>query len=97
MTVSLVSHNLRGAALPNLGTITRALMSKPVILVADDRRPIRLLVTATLADDDFEVLDTDAGDSAWTLIQERVPALVILDVQMPGRTGIELTLAIPSR
>ena len=40
------------------------------------------------------VLEAADGDEAWELIRQHHPPLVLLDVQMPGRTGLELTRAI---
>lgn len=67
------------------------------MLIADDEPSLRLLVSATLASDQVEVLQAADGDVAWTLIEERRPDLVLLDVQMPGRTGLELTREIRTR
>jgi DNA-binding response OmpR family regulator len=69
-------------------------VSRRTILVADDQDSIRLLVTASLDTDDYEVVEAADGDAAWEIIQSSPPDLAILDIQMPGRTGIELTQAI---
>jgi two-component system alkaline phosphatase synthesis response regulator PhoP len=61
------------------------------ILIADDEPSLRMLVAATLASDEVEVIEAADGDVAWELIQARRPALVLLDIQMPGQTGLELT------
>src|SRR3954468_12464593 len=60
------------------------------VLIADDEPSMRLLVTATIASDQIEVLEAADGDQAWELIEQRRPDLVLLDVQMPGLTGIDL-------
>jgi CheY-like chemotaxis protein len=67
---------------------------RKTVLVADDEPNLRLLVSATIASDEFEILEAADGDQAWRLIQERRPAVVLLDVQMPGLTGLELARAI---
>jgi CheY-like chemotaxis protein len=64
------------------------------VLIADDQRTIRMLVSATLAVARLDVIEASDGDEAWGLIRERCPDLAILDVQMPGRTGLELVRAI---
>jgi CheY-like chemotaxis protein len=64
------------------------------VLIADDQPSLRLLVSATLASDDYELLEAADGDDAWRVLQEQRPDLALLDVQMPGRTGLELTQAI---
>jgi CheY-like chemotaxis protein len=60
------------------------------VLVADDEPSMRLLVRATIESDDYKVIEASDGDEAWTLITEFKPSLVLLDVQMPGRTGLEI-------
>jgi DNA-binding response OmpR family regulator len=67
---------------------------RKTVLIADDEPSLRLLVTATIASDQIAVLEAADGDEAWALIERRRPELVLLDVQMPGQTGIELTRRI---
>jgi CheY-like chemotaxis protein len=67
---------------------------KKTILIADDEPSMRLLVTATVASDQIGVLEAADGDEAWSLIVQHRPDLVLLDVQMPGQTGVELTRRI---
>jgi CheY-like chemotaxis protein len=66
------------------------------VLIADDEPSMRLLVRATIESDDYKVLEAADGDEAWTLIQKFKPLLVLLDVQMPGRTGLEILGMIKS-
>ena len=66
------------------------------ILIADDEPSMRLLVAATIASDQITVLEAADGDQAWALIEQHHPELVLLDVQRPGQTGIELTRKIRS-
>lgn len=64
------------------------------VLIADDEPSLRLLVSATIASDEYDVLEAMDGDEAWKLIRAHRPGVVLLDVQMPGRTGLELARAI---
>jgi CheY-like chemotaxis protein len=64
------------------------------VLIVDDEPSIRLLVSATIASDQYRVVEAADGDEAWRLLQAHRPAIVLLDVQMPGRSGLELTRAI---
>ena len=66
----------------------------PTILVADDEPSLRRLVRATIEDSDHAVLEAGDGELAWALIQEHHPCVALLDVQMPGRSGLELARAI---
>lgn len=64
------------------------------VLIADDEPAMRLLVTATISSSQIHVLEASDGDEAWDLIEQHRPDLVLLDVQMPGQTGLELTRRI---
>ena len=64
------------------------------VLIADDEPSMRLLVHATIESDDYKVIEAADGNQAWTLIQQFKPALVLLDVQMPGRSGLEILRSI---
>jgi DNA-binding response OmpR family regulator len=66
------------------------------VLIADDEPSMRLLVHATIECDDYKVLEAADGDEAWALIEKFKPLLVLLDVQMPGRTGLEILGLIKS-
>jgi DNA-binding response OmpR family regulator len=72
------------------------LSARKSILIADDEPSMRILVAATIASDEIEVLEAADGDQAWELIEQRHPDLVLLDVQMPGKTGLDLTRSIRS-
>ena len=66
------------------------------MIIADDEPSVRLLVTATIGPDDYHLVEASDGDEAWDLIQEHRPSLVLLDVRMPGRTGMEVLQLIRS-
>jgi CheY-like chemotaxis protein len=66
------------------------------VIIADDEPSNRLLVQATIGGEDFNVVEASDGNEAWSLIQEHKPVLVLLDVRMPGRTGLEILSAIRS-
>jgi DNA-binding response OmpR family regulator len=62
-----------------------------MVLIADDDPATRRLVSATLASNQYSVLQAADGQEAWRLIREHHPAVAILDWQMPVYTGLELT------
>jgi CheY-like chemotaxis protein len=64
------------------------------VLVADDEPSVRMLVQATIDADGYNVIEATDGNEAWSLIQEHRPSLVLLDVRMPGQTGLEILRAI---
>jgi CheY-like chemotaxis protein len=73
-----------------------ALVTHRTVLIADDERSLRLLVNATISSDQYSVVEAADGDEAWRLLLERKPAVALLDVQMPGRSGLEIAKAIRS-
>lgn len=63
----------------------------PTIVIADDDADIRKLVTISAARAGLDVVaDVGDGDEALEAIQRLVPDLAILDVSMPGLTGLEI-------
>jgi len=60
------------------------------ILIADDERSLRILISGTLEIGEFEVVEVDNGIDAIKAAQSEKPDLVILDVMMPGMTGYEV-------
>ena len=64
------------------------------VLVADDEPSLRLLVVETLRSDQYMVIEAGDGEEAWALIRKHRPAVAVLDVRMPKRTGLELTRLI---
>ena len=64
------------------------------VLIADDQNSIRLLVRATIESDEYAIAEATDGTEAWRLIQELHPDVVLLDVQMPGLSGLAVTRAV---
>ena len=60
------------------------------VLVVDDEKKIRDLLTAYLRADGFEVAEASDGAEALARARKTEPDLVILDVMMPGMDGIEV-------
>ena len=66
------------------------------VIIADDEPSMRLLVHTTIESDNYRVVEAADGDEAWALIKRHRPSLVLLDIQMPGRTGLEILASIRS-
>jgi CheY-like chemotaxis protein len=62
----------------------------PTVVIADDESSMRLLVHATIESDDYTVFEASDGTEAWAMVREHKPKLVLLDVQMPGQSGLEV-------
>jgi DNA-binding response OmpR family regulator len=71
-------------------------MTMSIILVADDDRDIRDLVVFKLKQAGHRVLWADDGVRALDTIRAERPDLVILDVMMPGLSGVDVTRELRS-
>ncbi len=61
-----------------------------VILVVDDDPTFLQLVTALLEREGHEVVQENDGERALATVKERAPDLIVLDLEMPGMSGLEL-------
>ncbi|HYJ14835.1 MAG TPA: response regulator transcription factor [Candidatus Limnocylindria bacterium] len=66
------------------------------ILVVEDEPDIRKLINYNLTQDHYRVVEAESGDQALKLIQRDKPSLVILDLMMPGMSGLEVCRALRS-
>jgi len=62
----------------------------PLVLCADDDEDILSLVSLRLRRAGFDVATAADGDAAIEIARDRRPALAVLDVMMPRRTGYEV-------
>jgi two-component system phosphate regulon response regulator PhoB len=65
-------------------------MSTKRILIVDDESSLRTLVRANLEVDGLEVSEAVDGIEAMNMLQESKPDLILLDIMMPGKDGIEV-------
>ncbi len=59
------------------------------ILIAEDERDIRDLITFTLRFAGYEVVPTANGEEAYEQAMQIKPDLILMDVRMPRMTGYE--------
>ena len=69
-------------------------MAEGRILVVDDEPQIRRVMRITLIADGFEVDDARNGDEALEHVRSSRYDLVLLDMNLPGMSGIEICKAI---
>ncbi len=64
------------------------------ILIVDDDSAIRALLRRILEEDGHQIREAASGHIGLTLYRETPPDLVITDILMPERDGMEVTLAL---
>ena len=70
---------------PNPGT---------AVLIVDDSKTIHLVLTRLLTRHGYESLSAYDGESAIELAKQHKPALILMDVVMPGLNGFQATREI---
>ncbi|MBI3980032.1 MAG: response regulator [Chloroflexi bacterium] len=60
------------------------------VLIVDDEPSVRTLVRVTLENDQYRIIEASNGKEALALVEREHPALVLLDVMMPGPDGFEV-------
>jgi len=67
------------------------------ILVVEDEPDISKLVSYNLTQEHFKVLTAEDGEQALKVIQREKPNLVVLDLMLPGLSGIEVCKILRDR
>jgi len=65
-------------------------VSRSTVLIVDDEHDARNLLKIALGEGDYNVQCCANADEAIQLMSNALPDLAILDVQMPGKNGLEL-------
>src|SRR5882724_8025728 len=67
---------------------------KPEVLVVDDDRGVREALDLGLALEGFTVRLAEDGEEALEQVAGRSPSVIVLDVTMPGLSGVEVVRAL---
>ena len=65
-------------------------MKRNKLLVVDDEHLIRWSLEQNLKKQGYEVVTAGSGEDALRLVREEQPDLVLLDIQLPGISGIDV-------
>jgi CheY-like chemotaxis protein len=60
------------------------------LLICDDERVLRMLVHAALAPRGYAITEARSGEESIDLARREHPDLIVLDMMMPGRSGLEV-------
>ena len=63
-------------------------MAGELILIVEDNEKNRRLVRDVLQFKGYQTIETETGEEAVDLARTRQPALVLMDIQLPGIDGI---------
>jgi two-component system response regulator RegA len=66
----------------------------PSLLIVDDDRVLRERLGRALRERGFEVSTAGSFDEAVALASKESPEMVVVDLRMPGRSGLELVRAL---
>jgi DNA-binding response OmpR family regulator len=64
------------------------------VLVVEDERPLRLIIRRNLEQRGVAVREASTAEQGLRAIRERAPDLLLLDINLPDRTGWELLRAL---
>jgi CheY-like chemotaxis protein len=60
------------------------------VLLCDDEDVLRQLVRATLDNGEYSIVEATDGDESLELARRLRPDVIVLDMMMPGRSGLEV-------
>ena len=64
-------------------------MANELILIVEDNPKNLKLVRDTLQVKGYQTIETETGEEGVRLARERRPALILMDIQLPGINGLE--------
>ena len=65
-----------------------------LILIVEDNEKNLKLVRDVLQVKGYETLEAGTGEEGLKIARERMPALILMDIQLPGMSGIEALKAL---
>lgn len=71
-------------------------MAKTVLVVEDDALNM-MVFRDTLLAHGFLCLEAGDGDAAMAIVQDERPDLILMDIQLPGTSGIDVTRKLKAK
>ncbi len=72
----------------------RAMSDSPKVLVVEDEATVRRVIRQYLEREGYQVIETDNGGEALTLLHAEQPDLLILDIMLPGIDGYTIARSL---
>lgn len=69
---------------------------RPAVLIAEDDMVLRSVIGNILESEGYRILEAANGQEALDMARQELPALILLDIQMPVLNGIQATAALRS-
>ena len=96
--VVLAQRALGGAAhfeattlVPHLATVATPASMAPTVMVVDDSLTVRKITSRLLEREGYQVLTAKDGVDALAQLRESLPAVMLVDIEMPRMDGFDLT------
>lgn len=65
-------------------------VKKPLIVIVDDDKLVRTITSDFLKAEEYTVVEVNNGNQVMEIINQQKPDLILLDILMPNKSGIEL-------
>ena len=65
-------------------------MDNKPILIVDDEPIVRESIRDWLVDDGYQVVTAESAEEALELLQKQEFSILVLDIRLPGKTGIQI-------
>ncbi len=66
----------------------------PLVLLVEDEAPLRKFLRASLASHGYRLLEAQSSNEAMQLLTSHAPDLIVLDLGLPDRDGLDFTREI---
>jgi CheY-like chemotaxis protein len=73
------------------------LATPPLVLIVDDDIWIRSVMTEMLVAEGYAVAEASNGQTGLALAEQLQPAVIVLDLALPGRSGLEVLQDLKER
>ena len=95
------------AGLISIGDVVKARLAQmdephsthkgPRVVAVDDDVTTRTLIAGVLAKQGFDAVACAGGREMWAALDQKKPAVILLDIEMPGDDGLTLTEELRAR